>query len=682
MVSPPYKEGFQILATGVSQDGSQLRVESPGNFLTPERTIPEGTGALQHTYRLVRTEAGWESLPVDAPFSRFPDVVVSTLSPDFGSSLWFASAPGQSSADVYLDLSGGPVRMGPGAPPGALEAVLNFAGASKDLRHVLFIVHSASAGLEEEHLWPGDTTLGERRPSLYEYSGTGHSEPGLVGVSDEHKLVHVGESHLISDCGTVLGSFPQGDAYNAVSASGATVFFTSEACAGAPSVDELYARIDQERTVAISEPESVPGRICTGACAAAESLPGNRKPGVFAGASLDGSRVFFLTSQPLVDADTDSGIDLYAADLGEGAVRSLVQVSRGGEGDITPGSGAGVQGVARVSEDGSHVYFVAQGALTGMNREGKAPGVGEPNLYVSVRECPGEVSSCANPVERTSFVATLSGADSEDWGAQDRRPVQTTPDGRFLVFQSVANLTPDQEGRKEAGQIFEYDAQTETLVRVSHGQDGFEENGNSSVYPAAIPIQGYKVDAPDARFTGLAVSSDGSRVFFSSADALTPQALKGVTNIYEYSGGQVALISDGHDVATISGRTLTELIGTDESGSNVFFTTADRLVAQDRDTWVDVYDARIEGGFAPSAESAPCSGDSCQGAGSMAPSLLMPGVSSDAGEPAVAGRVKQKVKVIRKKPKRPGKLKKDRRSARKQGRHRSGKTAGRGRSRP
>ena len=41
-----------------------------------------------------------------------------------------------------------------------------------------------------------------------------------------------------------------------------------------------------------------------------------------------------------------------------------------------------VQGVVRVSEDGSHVYFVAKGVLTASNREGHAPQAGAENLYV------------------------------------------------------------------------------------------------------------------------------------------------------------------------------------------------------------------------------------------------------------------------------------------------------------
>ncbi len=668
MVTPPYKQDFPLaVGSAISADGSQVLAESFDNFLTPEDKLPEGNGALGHFYRLVRTVAGWESLPVEAPYSRFPNLhEIPSLSPDFDTSLWLASAPGQTSEDIYLDMAGGAVtRVGPGTPPGARETALRSVATSEDLHHLLFTAHSINS-MEENLLWPGDTTFEGFHFSLYEYSGTENSEPSLVGINNEGKPKHISESHLISNCGTLLGGghseLEVEEAYNAVSASGDTVYFTSRQCGNTPPTEELYARIDQEKTVAISEPPlSMPGRICvTEACVTAESVSANRRPGVFAGASLDGSRVFFLTSQPLVDADTDGSVDLYAADINEGKVTRLTQVSRGGEGDPTPGTGAEVLGVARVSEDGSHVYFVAQGVLTGKNGEGKAPVMGEPNLYVFAEECPDGGSPCGNPVDHTSFVATLSRAkDEPDWGLKDVRPVQATPDGRFLVFQSGADITSDQEGLSLPGQVFEYDARTEKIVRISREQNGSGANESSNIYPATIPSQFYAADMIDTRFTRLAMSADGSRVFFTSAAALTPNASAGFSSVYEYHDGHLYLIATGHDVAAASA---TNLIGTDESGRDVFFTTSDRLTPQDRDASIDVYDARIEGGFEPPAELAPCSGDPCHGAGGTAPSLLAPGVSSGLEEVAPAG-VTQKTKAI-KQAKKTKKTKKHKRSTR------------------
>ena len=630
MVSPAYQEGFPLVIAGsgvmgLAADGEHVLVETLGSFAELE-----GVGALEATYEIRREAAGWESIPLEAPLSKFPRHDVMSVSPDFSGSLWSSNIPGQLIPELYFTPAGGSLTlMGPSAPPDAQSPALNFTGASNDLLHAVFTAASPQ-GEEEHRIWPGDPTLDGRRPSLYEYVGTGNIEPELVGVSDEHRVAHISESHLISDCGTVLGQ--EHDTYNAISEGGSTVFFTSFECGGAPAVNELYARIGQEKTVAISEPQypsaqgGGPGpEECDSACSTA-----THEPATFAGASANGSKVFFLTAQPLLNSDRDTATDLYEAEIeGEASdarVSKLIQVS-----GANTGQAAEVQGVARVSEDGSHVYFIARGALASepdlsLPSGHQAATEGEENLYVYERDA-------RYPGGHISFVATLSPQDAQDWRETDRRPVQATPDGRFLVFQSVAPLTSDEEGQEEAGQVFEYDAQKETLVRVSQGQHGYNNDGNSAAHAATIPVQGYVTDSPLSRFLGLAVSADGSDVFFSSEDALTRQASNGVNSVYEYHEGQVSLISDGHDATRLAESPATELIGTDESGLDVFFTTADPLVPEDTNTQVDLYDARIDGGFAPITVPAPCLGDSCQEPSTAPPSLLAPGVSSSVAEP-------------------------------------------------
>ncbi len=187
---------------------------------------------------------------------------------------------------------------------------------------------------------------------------------------------------------------------------------------------------------------------------------------------------------------------------------------------------------------------------------------------------------------------------------------QVTPDGRFLVFNSTADLTPDEGARTEAGQVFEYDVQTGSLVRVSRGQNGHNEDGNSSVYPATILEQDYTIARPTNQFTGLSVSADGAYIYFTSKDGLTSEAESGVVNVYEYHNGYVALISDGHDNVSVLGGPAVELLGTDESGMDVFFRTADQLVPQDTDTQLDVYDARINGGSSQESIGSICSSNS------------------------------------------------------------------------
>jgi hypothetical protein len=276
-----------------------------------------------------------------------------------------------------------------------------------------------------------------------------------------------------------------------------------------------------------------------------------------------------------------------------------------------------------------------------------------------------------------------------------------TPDGRFMVFTSRSDLTPDDTSSTQ--QVFEYDAQTGALTRISIGQSGFNNNGNAPCVPVVLRGPGACLDdaqllagfgyqgnagayKPSEYSTYRWVSADGQFVFFQSADALTPQALDHkligyspvepdngnkrypiyAMNIYEYHDGVVSLISDGRDITfAFEDSSNVTLIGTDASGGDVFFTTADPLAAQDTDENTDVYDARIGGGFRASAVPASCSGDECQGALSAPPILLSPGSELQAGSDplqsapapgATKPKPKQKTKKqpkTKKRPKRP-----------------------------
>jgi hypothetical protein len=114
-----------------------------------------------------------------------------------------------------------------------------------------------------------------------------------------------------------------------------------------------------------------------------------------------------------------------------------------------------------------------------------------------------------------------------------------------------------------------------------------------------------------------AMSNDGSYVFFDSNNQLVPQdtsSYKGGSgevfndpgaDVYEWHDGTVSLISSGTDPGA------SVFLGASEDGGNVFFSTHSQLVPQDTDSYGDIYDARIDGGFAVSSETAPCAGDAC-----------------------------------------------------------------------
>lgn len=670
-VSPPFKAGGVVLDAFTNNlsagDGSNMFLDSLGGFGEPlDNAGPQGSD-----YTAVRTASGWVSRSIDPPQSQFQisGLTADDVSQDFSRSL-FRRSPRSSKPFDYRfyrrEPDGSFVELGLTVPPAAVAAWVpadlsppnpaSYEGGSVDLSRVLFSEQAVSHSTID-FLWPGDGTVGGSS-SLYEYSGSGNSSPRLVGVDEE--------GHQISQCGTSLGANHEGGpvqaqaAFNAVSPNGNIVFFSVApgGCTGeregvgvvgsGPPVAEVYARVNGAATVAISEPSPAD-------CSACDTAPADQAPAVFQGASQDGAKAFFLTSQPLLGGDSTSNLYLY--DFAAPAGQRVVRMSAGDP------AGANVKGVVRISEDGARVYFVAGGVLTSVpNGQGQSAVEGEDNLYLYEPDPahPGQ--------SKTVFVTALSGGDAGDWALTDRRPVEVTPDGRFLLFLSNNRLTPDCAtcaGR----QLYRYDAQSGELVRVSIGQDGFNQNG--------VTLESLSIVSPIYSNDTLAaprlvsISNDGAYVFFKSATGLTPQALNNVClheeegecyayaqNIYEYHEGQVHLISDGQDRNAVLANSAVQLLGASPSGADVYFRTADPLVAQDTDTQADVYDARIDGGFPAPAAAASCQGEACQGGLSTTPLGQVPGSFAftgpgDSAPSKVSAKKTTKKRHVKKKAKKP-----------------------------
>jgi hypothetical protein len=594
LATPAFKAGGEPEPLAISADGSR--------FVSEAVSVTGGVNGdgFRAYYESSRSGSGWATGAINPASGEFPAQELWFESSDLSGTLWDTRHPSESvfAQDLYVrEATGAMVEVGPmipptveGPPAGEYQEFIpepNFpAGVSADLSHVFFEVHGSG------FVWPGDTTqpTGSSR-SLYEYVGRGNTHPTLVGVN--------GEGNLLSNCVTALGSIGpfaafSADVYNAVSADGETVFFTAAghaggiACEGsvlAPAVDEVFARVGGGPVVSVSEPS-------VGACAVCQTGVGVQQPAEFAGASADGSKVFFLTSQELLKGAV--GENLYEYDFSAAAGEKISRVSAG---VVEPAAESKVLGISRVSEDGSHVYFVAGGMLTGANREGKAPVEGGDNLYVFERDA-------AHPTGHLAFIGALAGGDAQDWSPTDSRLVQATPDGGFLVFVSEADLTVGDTS--SVSQVFEYNAGSEELVRVSVGEPGYAEgDASANEHPSRITIQNFtNIAEPVAASTSSVVSSDGSVVMFSSAGGLTvgtkATGEAGVRSVYEYrssggvvGSGRVFQVSDGRNVLDA------KLLGLDGSGGDLFFKTTDALVPGDVDSQLDVYDARVGGGFAP-----------------------------------------------------------------------------------
>ncbi|MGH2912938.1 MAG: hypothetical protein ACRDJ3_10750 [Solirubrobacteraceae bacterium] len=511
--------------------------------------------------------------------------------------------------------------------------------------------------------WSFDETEGlgdPGRTSLYEYSGTGNTEPTLVGVVGQR-----GSRELIGKCGTVMGAGSIGSSFNALSSDGETVFFTVKACSPGPATAEVYARkhgavnaSGPAETVDVSESE------CTTGC-------GPESGKNFEGASEDGHFAYFTSTQKLTDEAVDgtasgdansengcaevsekvagppegSGCNLYLYDFSKTVGSRLKVVSQAGE----------VMGVARIAEDGSRVYYVSRVAIesAGANVYGALPEEGQPNMYVYDAK-----------TEKTVFVATLGLADKEDWLRPFTRSVQITgPGGRFLVFaSSKPGLTTLADDTSTKVQLFEYrapgegeggkDGEAAELVRITKGEDGFNEDGNAvSIGQSSVLELGNRsvIYGSEVNFhitsSRLNISADGHVVAFTSAGRLSVRATSPLAatlfpskSLYEFrtagalSEGSVHLVSDGQDTYSYKGQFGVQFQGIDATGDNVLFRTGDPLLASDLDGGqFDTYDARVEGGFAPVSQGASCEAGDCEAPFGPPPALALPGSTALSG---------------------------------------------------
>jgi hypothetical protein len=589
LVSTSFAEGFAP-AAAAAIDG-RLSYLSSGNFAN-NGNGSAGSPLGGNQYVAARSASGWST---SAPGPSGPDYLgggqATALSSDLRSSLW----SGVRRADQPLSGSGLWVRR----PDDSFTRVGPASGspkASDDLSHIV---------------------LGDGAGRTSEYVGTGHDQPRPVSVDNAGQQIAPG-------CGTHVGSFETWS--HVISTDGRVIFWTSE-CAGT-----LYARVNGTTTINAAASQctrapSDPGGACNADSAA-----------VFEGANASGTRVYFTTDQQLVNADTDSTIDLYECDIPAGTPAPVGSVNPCPDVREVSGapSGSGFQGVTRISEDGSRVYFVTTGVLATNPGANDATAVaGDDNLYVWHRDA-------AHPDGQTTFVGKLAPGDPL-WGGEAflGRLAETTDDGRYLVFVSSAALIDHgpQADIDSSRDVYRYDAESGALTRLSTDADG--NGGNEPGNDAQFGWIVYEAGRPFTQRPRTVVSDDGGSVVFTTTEALASDDTNGTIDVYLWHDGRVSLISSGKpsddNLFAVGGqpsvggffRGVRPMIA--PSGRDVYFATTARLTPDDVDTGFTIYDARVDGGFHQSSQP-PCTGDACQGGRSAPPPASPPGSSSSTGQ--------------------------------------------------
>jgi DNA-binding beta-propeller fold protein YncE len=545
--------------------------------------------------------------------------------------------------------------LGTGQFGGGETEGLQLLSANADLSGVVFASHKAA-------------------PGLYEWSPGSQIHP--VSVNEQGRQVY----------GT-LGHLP--NVRDAISDDGSRVFWTSE--------KHLYVTDPQTRQALQLD------KVVSGA-------GGGPVDAVFQTASTEGTRVFFTDTQRLT-ADSKAQLrrpDLYVYELAPGAglsgtLTDLTPEGIAGESAdvLEEGNGGGVLGA---SEDGSYIYFVANGAL--------AEGAPRGDCVTSEEAVGGRTCDLylrhysAGGWEPARLVAVLANEDAPDWGGSGkagnlaRMTSRVSPDGRYLAFMSRQSLTGyDNEdktgkapGERVDEEVYLYDAQSESLVCAScdpsgerpegvfdpgkQGEGGSEQNGllvdRPGIWNAGVDNDDHWLAGSIPGWTGISVEralyqsrylSDSGRLFFDSPDSLLgPGGGPRKESVYEYEpagvgscqseGGCVALISSQPDEHEAS------FLDASENGNDVFFLTTARLSPQDNDSSFVVYDAHICEPSSPCTRplvheaqscletpSSPCKtpGAPGQEAGPYATEAL-PAPERSAGAETLANKTQQKPK--------------------------------------
>lgn len=592
MVSPAKKSGAMAGALDsngamyawATDDGSGLLYGTNGAIGTTDFGAQSSAVAS-------RSEGGWTSRsPFPRPrvvnyfagivYSLFPSTDLSKVA---FSGVNFSAQPPQSGADVGIflsDMGAAATNLTQPRDPSAVVATrtstgtVQIAGGSPDLSTVYFSFSGALLAGEEARGQqvaaetaggPGGRALG-----FYEYRD---GQLSAAAVLPDGTLPEYGAAPAAVFKGDELGVWSSDEVHNQVSSGGSTAFFVSpDPYSVSTEPHQIYARIDGTHTVLVSRSDLLQGPAPHGAmpfagasaCSACES---------YIQASSDGSRVFFQSTDQLTpDAPADGTVKAYVFDLGSGTQTYLPGVA-----DTVPPIGDGASNVKFLASapDGSQLLFLdSAGNLASWSAAG---GV--------------------------STVATIAAPPFFKFGQ-----IQSTADGSLYVFATNGTLA----GFPNPGdfyQVYRYHRDTGEVECLSCGSDaagpsGHAFLGHNSYLGQDAETNGAPTNQPRAAHE---MSADGRRVFFDTTDALVTQDTNGKRDVYQWSDGQLSLISTGK-----SSRP-SYYLDNSSSGDDVFFATAEGLQSDDTDGSFDVYDARVGGGFAVVGQPAPCQGDGCQG---------------------------------------------------------------------
>jgi len=660
LVTPPDKHGSLLF--GITAIDGPVQASAEGNAITftssgPVVAEPQANASPEPAANIAtRGAGGWSTEDLVAPRSQTPigfetdkgneykvfseNLSVGFLNPDQGVTEpeQLKLSPEASETTLYRrELNTGtdcfPV------PSTCYQALVNPVNApdAKPYAGLLRVLESTPDGNHAIVRAEAPLTEGGAEEGLYEWSAaSGELSPVSVlpaGEAGEVEVPQLGESNPFTSSPT--------DMRNAVSSDGSHVMWSE----GPSGEAKLFLRdtstgetIRIDKVDAKEEKEGVPQPEVAGA--------------VYQTANTEGTKIFFVDAHALtknstiheeVTEETEEAGDLYECEVIATAGKLGCEL-HDLTADAAPNETAEVQAVLGASEDGSSVYFVANGALAEHGGRGNCTSK-EAAEEEEERDGKRLPENCNLYVEHfngtaweaPTFIASLTGEDQHDWhlnvtggGSLGSVTSRVSPNGSYLAFMSDRSLTGYDNDDAISGvpdeEVFEYNASDNHITCAScnptkarpHGVlDSFsakskeglglliDQQFNWTGAWLAANVPGWTpTEAQYSVYQSRYLDNSG-RLFFNSVDDLVPADTNGKPDVYEYepntagsctsATGCVSLISSGSSTgesAFLDGST---------TGNDVFFLTSQPLVEQeDHDTALDIYDARV------CTESEPC----------------------------------------------------------------------------
>ena len=329
---------------------------------------------------------------------------------------------------------------------------------------------------------------------------------------------------------------------------------------------------------------------------------------IFLAASKDGSRVFIRTAEKLVAADTDNTQDIYQVSNGTTTLIS-----------IGPNGGNGADNVVfdRITPDGASVFFDTFESLVAGDTDSNR------DIYQRTGGTTTEIS--VGPTGGNgAFDATFNGISddgSKVFFSTDEPLTSDDFDLRQDVYQRAGGTTTHLSIGPAGGNgnaDFDYDAfyagnsadgskvwiktdEALTFDDTDTFDDVYEVSGGGITRISSGPTGG---NGDFGAYFDFA-SQDGSRVFIDTIESLVPADTDSSYDIYEISGGQTTLISTGPNGG--NGTDFAAFRGATPDGSHIYFETYEQLTPDDTDANQDVYDR--SGGTTTLVSTGPAGGN-------------------------------------------------------------------------